>query len=382
MLTHKGATRLGRPKKRSDGRYTKSFSFIDGNGDKKRKSVYGRTLKEVEQKYLEALEEEQKREKARCEPGSEMTVREWANTWLVTYKSNLAYKTIRMYELDVNTYILPVIGHLSLRDVQILHIQKLLNTHVAKGHNRTAKSIYTTIRQIFEIARKNKYITENPTLDVECPKYQKPDKRSLTDEETFAICQASMTLKEKAFVLFLLYTGVRRGEALAMLREDLDMRNGLVRVNKSLYFKPNQPEVGSTKNRGSRVVPILNELKPKLAEYLLSLEGDALFPSAHGVLMSESAFSRFWEKISRKIHNAGVTADDITPHIFRHTFTSNLVKNGVTIKDAQYVLGHKSAKVTLDWYAHFDPKAPENVKSLLNGDSNGSGEHLFSVDKT
>jgi len=332
-------------------------------------------LKDVERRYIEALEEERKREKERCEPGSTMTVREWASTWLDTYKSNLAYKTRRMYELDVNTYILPVIGYLNLRDVQITHIQNLLNAHIAKGHSRTAKSIYTTVRQIFEMARKNKYISENPTLDVECPKYQKPDKRALTDEEISIIYQASMTLKEKTFVLFLLHTGVRRGEALAMSRGDIDMRNDLVRINKSLYFKPNQPEVGLTKNRGSRVVPILNELKPKLAEYLLSLEGDVLFPSARGKLMSESAFSRFWEKISRKINDAGATADDITPHIFRHTFTSNLVKNGVTIKDAQYILGHKSAKVTLDWYAHFDPKAPENVKALLNRPS-----HLLDID--
>ena len=358
-----------RLKKRKDGRYLKSFVFIDENGSKRRKYVYGYTVKELEEKYLEAIEVEKEKEKRATSPGSEITVGEWAQTWLDTYKSGVAYNTRKMYEINVHTYIIPAMGHLHLNEVQLIHIQNLLNTYKAKGLHRTAQTIYVSLNQMFEVARKSAYISTNPTLDVERPKYRKPDKRALTELELEIINNAPLTLKEMAFVLLLLHTGLRRGEATALTLADVDMKSGMININKSLYHENNRALVKDPKTKaGMRIVPILDELKPALAQYLLSMNSQILFPAvSNGAYMSQTSFRRFWNKIIRKITDAGITANDITPHIFRHTYTSRLVKNGVSIKDAQYVLGHSSAKVTLDIYAHFDPKAPQNVKDLLNG---------------
>jgi len=359
---------MGRPKKRKDGRYVKSFTYATASGEKKRRTIYARTIRELEEKYNTALEEEKQRQVMMSEPGSVTTVEEWVDIWLEIYKTNVAFNTFRMYKLTAYNYIVPAIGHLRLKEVELVHIQSLLNDYTARGQVRTAQIIYITLGQIFEVARKSKYITINPSLDAESPKYKKPNKRALTNEEVALIIHSQMPLKEKAFLMLLLFTGLRRGEALAITRNDIDMRDNLINVRKNLYFEYNQPVIGTPKTEsGIRVIPILNELKPMLAEYLLSLEGEVLFPSAQGSFMSESAFKRFWEKVSRSLKTVGVTATDITPHIFRHTFTSNLVKTGVAIKDAQYVLGHKSANVTLNWYAHFDPQAVENVRNLLNG---------------
>ena len=373
MQTRGGEIVLPRLKRRKDGRIPKTFTVTDENGNKKRKTIYGRTQKDAEEKYFEAIQEEKRKQKAREEPGSVITVSEWANTWLVDYKANLAYNTRKMYELNVNTYINPAIGQFPLLEVKHEHIQNLLNAYIAKDKDRTAQTIYLTVKQIFESARKRKYILVNPTLDIDMPEYEKPEKRALTDEEVEIINNAPLTLKEKAFIFLLLYTGLRRGEALALILNDIDMRNGYIYVRNNLYFMKNKPALKLPKTKaGKRKIPILDELRPVLAEYILSLNGDILFPSCRGTLMSQSAFKRFWKKISVKLADAGATAKDITPHIFRHTFTSFLVKNNVNIKDAQYVLGHSSAIITMDWYAHFDPKAPDNIKKRLN-------KHVFKL---
>ncbi|MDR2648742.1 MAG: site-specific integrase [Clostridiales bacterium] len=354
---------MTRLKKRSDGRYQKFIRYTDSDGNSKRKPVYGRTLRQLEEKVQKAIEEE------KCKPGScgGLTVGEWARTWLKTDKPDISYNTRKMYEIVINTYIVPAIGHLPLALVQLDDIQELLNASSDNGHKRTAQQIYITLRQIFERARKRNYIIKNPTLDAERPLYKKPDKRSLSDEEVQMVKQAPMLLKEKTFILLLLHTGLRRGEALALTRADLDMKNNCINVHKSLYFEINRPFIKPPKSKsGTRKVPIINELKPILAEYLLSQNGSVLFPSASGEFMSQTAFRRFWVKIIKSLNEAGATASDITLHIFRHTFCSCLVRTGVAIKDAQYILGHASARITLDWYTHFDPKATENVRNRLN----------------
>ncbi|WP_313577659.1 tyrosine-type recombinase/integrase [Lacrimispora sp.] len=62
-----------------------------------------------------------------------------------------------------------------------------------------------------------------------------------------------------------------------------------------------------------------------------------------------------WDKILKKLQKASDTplADDITMHMFRHTFASDLYKSGIDIKQALYLLGHDDIKTTLDTYTPF-----------------------------
>jgi len=353
---------MARLKKRKDNRYQQQINVLDENGKRKRKSIYGNTKPELDEKVKKAIEAE----KRKSNPGSLLTVNEWTKEWLKT-KSKLAYNTRRMYELNVNNYITPIIGELMLIDVNQEHINRIIDTQTDLDHNRTGQTVHLTLSQIFNTARKRKYIILDPTIDIKRPKYSKPDKRALTDEEIEIIKTAPLALKEKAFIFCLNDTGIRRGESIALTRNDLDIRNELVFITKSVYFENGKAKVGPPKTKASiRKIPILDEFKPVINEYILSLKGDILFPDGHGNHMSESSFNHFWQGIVRKLTNAGITANDITPHIFRHTFCSYLVNSGVNIKDAQYVLGHGSAIITMDWYAHCDPKAPENIRNKLN----------------
>jgi integrase len=272
-----------------------------------------------------------------------------------------------MYKNLISKHLEPTIGAMGIEDVKTINAQNLINAISADGRNRTAQQVTFMLSQMFDRARKEKHIIENPMLDVERAHYVLPEKRALTDTEIEMVQNAAMPIKEKTFVMLLLHTGVRRGEALALTRADLDMKKGYVTISKNLYFESNQPKLKDPKTEaGKRQIPIDDALLPELKMYLNNLEGDILFPSAKGQYMSEISFKHFWERVRQYLHIAGVTASDITCHIFRHTFASWLVWEGVEIKDAQYVLGHASAKTTMDIYAHFNPKAKTNVKIRLN----------------
>ena len=74
-------------------------------------------------------------------------------------------------------------------------------------------------------------------------------------------------------------------------------------------------------------------------------------------------------KLGAKAKNSNLTYTidfDVTPHILRHTYITNLLLAGVDIKTAQYLAGHERAKITLDIYAHLTYNRPEEILEKVN----------------
>ena len=190
---------MPRLKKRKDNRYQQLINVLDENGNKikkedgtyKRKPVYGYTQKELEENVKKAYEAEIEKSK----PANNLTLGEWADIWLVDKKLDCAYNTGLMYEFSIDTYIKPVLGDLKLQDILIEDIEKLLNAQKEKGRRRTAQVIHLTLKQIFESARKRKYIIENPMLDIEQPKYKSKKKRALSNNEVNIINAVRLNIK-------------------------------------------------------------------------------------------------------------------------------------------------------------------------------------------
>ncbi len=102
--------------------------------------------------------------------------------------------------------------------------------------------------------------------------------------------------------------------------------------------------------------------------------------------MSRSSFRRFWDNIIDKLNIAAggtkykrkelqsdestkplkLISDDITPHLFRHTYATNLYYAGIDIKTAQYLLGHSSIQMTMDVYTHLDNNRISEAGNKLN----------------
>ncbi len=355
-------------KKRADGRYCKQIlvGYLP-NGKRKMKTIYGRTIKEIEKKERELRQQ--------IDDGiiisskvDNLIFETWATEWLRTYKlGSVENATYAMYENAINTYLIPEFGNILLKDLKTIQIQKLLNRIIADDKIRTAEICKLTMKQIIQQAIYNRLLNYDITIGLQLIKKQHNTKRALTEFEKNAIECATLSGKQKLFLDIMRYAGLRRGEALALTVEDIDFINSNIVINKSLEFIKNEYRLKSPKSNSSiRNVPIPQILKEELYDYINSLKGEKLFCALKSKdYMTKSSFRKFWDGIIKTIISAShsIKAEkydnctiSFTPHICRHTYATDIYYAGVDVKTAQYLLGHSSINITLDIYTHLDKK--------------------------
>lgn len=376
---------MAKYKKRPDGRYaTSAIIGYDENGKPKRKVIYGRTIMELDKKVADF---KSLQNKGIVIDDGGMTVKQWSEKWLELYKADKAYNTYMMYKRTVDNHIIPNLGTIRLSALKTHHIQELLNTIIQDGHHRTAELVKITLTQIVKQAILEEYIYKDVTLGLSLPKKTKPEKRALTDAEKTFIQNADLNLKERAFIDLLYYTGIRRGEALALMVSDIDFVNKKVKINKNLVMKDRNSEVKQSPKTyaGNRQIPIPNKLLQSLKEYMCKNKSVYLFTMENGEFMTNAAFRKFWNDILKKFNSAAggynpkpgrrtitletpmrLIASDITPHMFRHTYATNLYYAGIDIKTAQTLLGHSSIQMTMDIYTHLDNDKLSSSADKLN----------------
>ena len=225
-----------------------------------------------------------------------------------------------------------------------------------------------TIKQNINQALIEGYINRDITISIKIITKKPLEKRSLTRDEVDAIKNASLSPKQRVFLDIMHHTGLRKGEALALKKEDIDVFKKVIKINKSLYYKENDAFIKEPKSRaGYRNVPIPNALIKELGVYIQNLNTDILFPMNSGNYMTKSSFRKFWDSI---ISCLGEQMEEkpsgITPHIFRHTYATNLYRSGIDEKKAQYFLGHSSIQMTMDVYTHLDKQEVTNEIGKLN----------------
>lgn len=385
-------------KKRKDGRYKRSIvTGFTPDGKEKRAYVYGSTKKEVEQKISEIRVQ---LERGTYIENTKLTVSEWADSWLNTYKTGVEYNTHKMYSDTIKRYIKPHIGEIPLIKLKTYHIQDMINREAERGLGRTLQQIELTMNQMITQAINNDLIYKDITTGVTLPQINAKKKRALTELEKKYIEKANFSLKEKAFIFLLLHTGLRRGEALALMRNDIDFNSNTIRISKTVIYKENNAEVkfSPKTESGNRELPMVSILQNILSEYLQTTNKMFVFAQDNGEIMSKSSFRRFWNNIMDKINTAAggqnynyrgkyplqnkkvvAISDDITPHTFRHTFATTLYYAGVDIKTAQYLLGHNSIQVTLDIYTHLEKSNTNDTINKLEKFLCGSLDNIKST---
>lgn len=353
---------MAKYKKRSDGRYVTSI-MLNLDGEKKKKYVYGKTIKEVDDKIAELRSQANK---GIVVDDRSITLAQWAQMWYSLYKSNKSANTQEMYSLMVK-HIVNKLGDYRLADLKKYMLQELLNEKIAEGHIRTAETIRLTLKQLISAAIDEQYIYVDITKGLSVPKEQKAEKEPLSDDEIKSIMDADLSVKERAFLYLLLYTGIRKGEALALSCSDLDFNGNKIKIDKNLIYVDHRAEIKNSPKSaaGRRNIPLPGVLVDVLKEYISKLEEyEILFPQIKkNDYMTTSSFMKFWKGIKNKV---GISRN-ITPHLLRHTYATRLYYAGIDIKQAQYLLGHSSISVTLGIYTHLDKQQNENsIQKLEN----------------
>ncbi|MDR1914777.1 MAG: site-specific integrase [Clostridiales bacterium] len=341
---------MAKSSKREDGRYQRQIlieRYSDKHGDEKRivKTVYGKTLKELDEK--EKIVREQIKHGI---INSETKMKEWALKWLAEYKKDNAQGSIDNYRLIIEKHIIPAIGSYALKDIKPLHVQAIINNNWV--HPRNCEYIRLTLRQIFNAAIENDLIIDSPARFTRIPTQNRVEKTVLSKKEIDTIKKSSLDLRQRAFVYILLFTGVRRGECLALSSKDFHL--GTLIVNKAVDA---YGTIKLTKTpAGMRILPI----KQDLQDIINALPNGLLFPSAQGVPMNKNAYRSFWDGI------VGVLGFKVNAHKFRHTYCTALHDAGIDVKVAQVLMGHTGLEMTLGVYTHADKQKIIEDSKLLN----------------
>lgn len=309
-----------------------------------------------------------------------VTVEQWAWQWYQTYKAPKVGASQRInYETNLKRHILPVIGFMALSAVRPYHLQQLINdarredgTPLAQG---TVRQIIYTLRQLFEQAEINGLIEVTPCRRIENTATSKSSRRALTRDEEALVRRVAARHWAGPWVLLMLDCGLRRGETVPIGKSDLT-RDGLLRITSSAtYAEGNQAQRKGTKTAaGERLVPVPPEL---LAQ--LDRSGRYFFHGQNGKMLTLTHLRRMWSSFHRacdreagaKLYRNKIIehAFDpaITPHYLRHTYCTNLRRQGIDLKTAQYLMGHASITTTANIYNHVDE---EDIASLQRAVAN------------
>lgn len=324
--------------RRSDGLWQEAITI---NG--KRKYFYGKTKADVLKKIRDY---EEKSESGRL-------FSEVADEWWEEHNQKVVHSTMRGYNARFK-YALDNFSDRHIKDISSQEIVKLLK--ILQDKKYSAKVISTqlnVLNMIFNKAVIDGDINYNPCSAIQLPKGLPKKKRELPTDEEFKIVENSDWL----FPFFLLYTGCRRGEALAVTYEDIDWERKIIHINKAVGFKENTPYIKSTKTEaGCRDVVLLDKLAAKLDK---SKKGP-IFTNSKGEMWHESMLTRKWRQWQKK------NKTSVTAHQLRHGYATILFEAGLDAKDAQYLLGHSTIAMTQDIYTHIRQSRQEEYARKLN----------------
>ena len=188
-------------------------------------------------------------------------------------------------------------------------------------------------------------ITKNPMRSSDIPRQGKSDRRYLTVAEIDRLVQAAPTEAAALMISVLVQTGLRPGEAKGLQVRDLDVLRGRLMIRRDVDALGNPDE---TKTRTHRDVPVGGDL-------LLDLEDiadghaptDWLLTDEYGHVWTTTRWRAVWKTTCT---SAGLTG--VTTYELRHTAASLAIAAGADVKTVQRMLGHASAAMTLDTYAH------------------------------
>ncbi len=278
-------------------------------------------------------------------------------------KAGERYKpsVVREYERSLRLHILPMLGGAKLSRIQRRDVQRLADDLLASGADpSTIRNALKPLQVIYRRAVEDGDLAVNPCEGLRIPAARGRRERIASPSEAVALI-AALRSEDRALWGCAFYAGLRRGELRALLWDDVDLADGLIRVERSMS---GHGETGRPKSRaGRRGVPIVAAVRDLLVEHKLLTRRDT------GLVFGSSATQAFTPTAVRK---RALTAwrravlDPIGLHECRHTFASLLIAAGVNAKAITAYLGHASIQTTFDLYGHLMPGNEDEAVALVD----------------
>lgn len=305
--------------------------------------------------------------------------------WLPAKASNLKPTTLRSYEIHVERHVASRrLGSVPLQQVTGAMLNALYSELLTKGRHdgegglsvSSVRRVHAMLSKAFADAVRWRKIIANPATAADPPKLTAAGASEMNywnpeEARAFLACVE----QDRLFSLWRVYlaTGMRRGEALALRRRDLDLDDARVTVARSVVCVDYVPQISTPKNGKTRTIDLDAETVAVLRAHLRAQAEDRLalglgkqsddglvFTTIEGEPVHPDSISNAFEGLVKR---AGVRR--IRLHDTRHTHVAIAIDQGADPKTIQTRLGHHSVAFTLDRYGHLFPARQREVADAI-----------------
>ncbi|MBP3037946.1 site-specific integrase [Bacillaceae bacterium Marseille-Q3522] len=294
----------------------------------------------------------------------EYTLKEVAEEYLEWYKRRRKESSYTKIASIVNTHLITAFGSKKISSIRNRDITKFHDHLIDNFSAAHAKKIHTTLSAIFNFAIKQEYVKKNPArlvgnVDMEDKKHME----YWTLEEFKQFIAIIDDLPYKTLFMTLYYSGLRKGELLALIWADIDFNRNTISVSKTVYNR----KVTSPKTKASNRTVLM----PKHTMQLLA----RLKVSADHYKSNYVVFGEFYDHVStttldRRFAHYVKKAEvkKIRIHDFRHSHASYLINKGYTPTMIAKRLGHGDVATLLNIYGHLYPSTEKEAVSKMEDD--------------
>ena len=293
--------------------------------------------------YIKVTKEHELRE------NGEIKYQEVYEMFLKLYKTKVKESTFFSNTRIFEIHILPIFGDIFVKDITASDCQQFAMDMMEYVKGRM---FFNQASRVMKYALNLGYITENPFDKVLHPKY----KESKVCYNFLEANEVNMLLDYFQDNLYwycafrlLIYTGIRRGELLALNWQDIDFNNKELSINKTLTIGMKSKLIVTTpkSKKSIRTIKLDNLTLHNLKKLKIQSSSDIIFPNKKG---NYNRLSNVSDRLKVALKNIGLR--DIRVHDLRHTHASLLFASGSSMKEVQERLGHSDIKTTMNIYTH------------------------------
>ncbi|UFR03471.1 site-specific integrase [Streptomyces sp. Go40/10] len=362
--------------KRADGRYMGRAYVTDTDGNRVRKTVYGATWDEANEKLGKLQDQERHGIPV---PSRAWSVGEWLDYWIEhIVRPNREDNTYDKYESKVRLYIRPHLGKKPLARLSAAQVRAFMATLTRlEIPAPTRFEVLRTLRNALNRAIKEEILTRNVALLVDMPKVSKDKGTAWNAREAIAFLRSARAHRFYAACVVVLVLGLRRSELLGLRWQDIDFEARQFTPVKQVRRKKGVGLIlKDLKTESSQATLPLPEFCARALEERRELQGlerkiagdhwhqepdqDVIFSSEHGGLTDPVGFSRTFDRLVKR---AGVRR--ITVRLARHTCGTLLAFLKVHPKVAQAILRHSQISMTMDVYTHVAGDSEREAVAML-----------------
>lgn len=358
--------------------YYFDLGIVEGKR-KKVERVGGNTKKEAEKALREALNEYENSGVVFEE--SNTSVSDYLDFWYKEYVLlNCKYNTQESYRINIEKHIKPKLGVYKVKALTPAILQGFINKKYKENYSQNTLQVLKNIlhRSLKSAVYPYKHIRENPMQYVSIPKAK--TKTESSKVKTITLDEFNQMLNifpqdsfQRIVLLIGFYTGMRRGEIIALTWDDINLDNKTITVKHTLIKKKNgifelsQPKTESscrTIFTGDTLIRLLKEhklhqkkMKLKYGEFYL--DSNWVCTKENGQQVNSYTLDTIVKQIRKALQN------DFYFHCLRHTHATLLLENGANIKDIQNRLGHSQLSTTMDTYSHVTEKMKNETVDIF-----------------